>query len=148
MVFRIHSRYLDHHSNVHPVAPAGSINKEKRQYRTKDGYPFNHKALAKVFRAKMLDAITDEESALPEIYPEQWDVDCKSIGAGEKALIYLDRYLYRCVIQERTSLAPSTQPVTRMSWLRTPFRLEQCLPYRGEPVQVRFDSSRNLSVQD
>jgi hypothetical protein len=28
-------------------------------------------------------------------------VDCKSIGSGEKALIYLGRYLYRSVIREK-----------------------------------------------
>ena len=28
-------------------------------------------------------------------------VDCKSVGNGEKALVYLGRYLYRGVIQER-----------------------------------------------
>jgi Putative transposase len=28
-------------------------------------------------------------------------VDCKSVGSGEKALIYLGRYLYRGVIAEK-----------------------------------------------
>jgi Putative transposase len=38
---------------------------------------------------------------LPSRYPEKWVVDCKSVGSGEKALIYLGRYLYRGVIAEK-----------------------------------------------
>ena len=36
--------------------------------------------------------------------PEQWVVDCKHVGTGEKALVYLGRYLYRGVIQEKDIL--------------------------------------------
>lgn len=73
---------------------------------------FSHKALAKVFRAKMLEAITQAGLVLPEKYPTQWVVDCKSVGAGEKALIYLGRYLYRGVIQEKDIVACKDGKVT------------------------------------
>ena len=59
------------------------------------------KALAKVFRAKMLDAISKAGLVLPKRHPEKWVVDCKSVGTGDKALTYLGRYLYRGVIQEK-----------------------------------------------
>ena len=53
--------------------PAATIETKKRLWRTKKakgkrGYLFNHKALAKVFRAKMLDAITGEGLTLPARY--------------------------------------------------------------------------------
>ncbi len=67
----------------------------------KNGYLFNHKALAKVFRAKMLSAIEAAGLTLPERYPKDWVVACKSVGSSEKALIYHGRYLYRGVIRER-----------------------------------------------
>nr|VFK46731.1 MAG: Transposase zinc-binding domain-containing protein [Candidatus Kentron sp. SD] len=112
-VLHTHSRRLDYHPHVHLVVPAAAIDKKKKLWRTKnDGYLFNHKALAKVFRAKMLDAITDEELALPENYPKQWVVDCKSVGTGEKALIYLGRYLYRGVIREKDIVACEDGQVT------------------------------------
>jgi hypothetical protein len=38
------------------------------------------------------------------VLPERWVVDCKSVGNGAKALVYLGRYLYRGVIQERDIL--------------------------------------------
>jgi len=67
----------------------------------KDGYLFNHKALASVFRAKLLAGLKVAGLTLPNRYPTEWVVDCKSVGSGEPALIYLGRYLYRGVIREK-----------------------------------------------
>ena len=90
--------------------PAAALDGKHKQWRTKRrkakaGYLFNHKALAKVFRAKMLAAIEAAGLTLPRRYPEKWVVDCKSVGSGEKALIYLGRYLYRGVIAEKDIVA-------------------------------------------
>jgi len=32
-------------------------------------------------------------------------VDCKAVGTGEKALVYLGRYLYRGVVREKDIVA-------------------------------------------
>jgi len=69
-VLHTHSRRLDYHPHVHVVMPAATIDADKRRWRTKTSknkksYLFNHKALAKVFRAKLLDAITHEGLELP-----------------------------------------------------------------------------------
>jgi hypothetical protein len=118
-VLHTHSRRMDYHPHVHLVVPAAAIDPEKKLWRTKktqskgqNGYLFNHKALAKVFRAKLLDAITWEGLALAPSYPTQWVVDCKSVGSGEKALVYLGRYLYRGVIQEKDIIACENGQVT------------------------------------
>ena len=102
--------------------PAAAIDGEKKLWRTKggkkgkrksqSGYLFNHKALAKVFRAKMLDAIRQEKLELPLRYPETWVVDVESVGTGEKALVYLGRYLYKGVIQEKDIIACENAQVT------------------------------------
>jgi hypothetical protein len=73
---------------------------------------FNHKALARVFRAKMLDTVTHAGLGLPRRYPKQWVVDCKAVGAGAKALTYLGRYLYRGVISEADIVACHEGQVT------------------------------------
>ena len=110
-VLHTNTRPLEFHPHVHLVMPAAALDGTRRQWRTKrrgktkTGYLFNHKALAKVFRAKMLAAIEAAGLRLPLRYPEQWVVDCKSVGSGEKALIYLGRYLYRGVIAEKDIVA-------------------------------------------
>jgi hypothetical protein len=68
-------------------------------------YLFNEKAMAKVFRAKMLAAIEAAGIGLPACYPREWVAHCQSVGSGEKALISLGRYLYRGVIREQDILA-------------------------------------------
>jgi len=117
-----HSRPLDYHPHVHLVMPAAAIDKEKKKWRTKGRkknkrknprpYLFNHKALAKVFRAKLLEAITQAGLQLPVRYPETWVMDIRSVGTGEKALIYLGRYLYKGVIQEKDIIACENGQVT------------------------------------
>jgi hypothetical protein len=109
-VLHTHSRRLDYHPHVHVVMPAATIDADKRRWRTKTSrnkksYLFNHKALAKVFRAKLLDAIIQEGLELPVRYPATWVVDVKSVGSGDKALVYLGRYLYKGVIQEKDIIA-------------------------------------------
>jgi hypothetical protein len=128
-VLHTHSRRLDFHPHVHMVMPAAALDTRRKLWRTKvrrtrsprqagkatatatagnnssaGGYLFNHKALAKVFRAKMIEAITRANLVLPEKLPANWVVDCKPVGDGSKALLYLSRYLYRGVIQERDIL--------------------------------------------
>ena len=116
-VLHTHSRRLDYHPHVHLVVPAGAVDTKTRQWRVKRStrnrpYLFSHKALAKVFRAKLLQALTDAGLALPPRYPATWVVDCKAVGSGEKALVYLSRYLYRGVILEKHIVACRNGEVT------------------------------------
>jgi len=60
----------------------------------------------------MLEALTQAGLTLPARQPREWVVDCKHVGAGEKALVYLGRYLYRGALQERDILACDHGQVT------------------------------------
>jgi hypothetical protein len=109
-VLHTHSRRLDYHPHVHVVTPAAAIDAEKRRWNTKTSKNdkaslFSHKALAKVFRAKLLAGIRETGLELPDCYPKTWVVNVKSVGSGDKALVYLGRYLYKGVIQEKDILA-------------------------------------------
>jgi Putative transposase/Transposase zinc-binding domain len=134
-VLHTHSRRLDYHPHVHIVMPAAAFNRKERLWRTKDtkpnkvSYLFNHKALAKVFRAKFLDAIKAAGLTLPRRYAKVWIVDCKSVGSGQKALIYLGRYLYRGVIREQDILSTDNGHV-RFAYQnsRSKQREIRCLP--------------------
>lgn len=112
-VLHTHSRALNFHPHIHTVMPAAAIDKMNRLWRKKDDkYLFNHKALAKMFRAKLLAGLMKLGIALPKSYPEKWVVDCKSVGSGDKALVYLGRYLYRGVIREKDILSCQDGQVT------------------------------------
>ena len=112
-ILHTHCRKLDYHPHIHVVMPAASINIKSRQWRVKSGqYLFSHKALAKVFRAKLLKSLVDHHLHVPRECPQKWVVDCKHVGNGDKALIYLGRYLYRGVIQEKDILTCKDGKVT------------------------------------
>lgn len=112
-VLHTHSRRLDYHPHVHLVMPGAAFDNKQRRWRNKEGgYLFGHKALAKVFRAKMLAGIKQAGLKLPDAYPADWVVDCKAVGSGQQALVYLGRYLYRGVIQEKDILSHNNGRVT------------------------------------
>ena len=111
-VLHTHNRRLEFHPHVHLVMPAAAFDAKRRLWRNKSGFLFDHKALAKVFRAKMLEGIKQAGLKLPKHYPVEWVVDCKSVGSGDKALVYLGRYLYRGVLPEKNIVANRDGNVT------------------------------------
>ena len=130
-VLHTHNRRLDYHPHLHLVMPAAAFDKKQRRWRNKEGgYLFNHKALAKVFRAKVLAGIKQAGLKLPSGYPTDWVVDCKQVGSGQQALVYLGRYLYRGVIQEKDILSCDNGRVT----------------FRYENGQTKKTETRTLSA--
>ncbi|MGP1682321.1 MAG: IS91 family transposase [Giesbergeria sp.] len=114
-VLHTHNRALGYHPHVHLAMPAAALDADKRlwrRWRQDQGYLFNHKALAKVFRGKLLDQLRLQGLGLPVATPERWVVDCKRLGHGAGILAYLGRYLYRGVIQERDILRCDDTGVT------------------------------------
>ena len=112
-VLHTHSRARSFHPHVHYIVPAGALDKRHRLWRSKKGsYLFHEGNLAKVFRAKWLHAMAEHGLKVKATVPDDWVVDCRHVGAGEKALIYLGAYLYRGVIQEKDILSCSDGMVT------------------------------------
>jgi hypothetical protein len=100
-VLHTHSRKLAYHPHIHVMLPAGSFHKKTLGWHTlKSKYLFNQAALAKVFRAKFLDALNKHQVRLPLSVPKKWIAQCQHVGKGLPALKYLARYLYRGVINE------------------------------------------------
>ncbi|TVT48430.1 MAG: transposase [Denitromonas halophila] len=117
-VLHTHNRRLDFHPHVHLLVPAAALDDKRQRWRArrraKSGRPylFNAKALAKVFRARMLAALAAAGLSLAARAPAQWVAHCKSVGHGDKALLYLGRYLYRGVIREADIVACRNGQVT------------------------------------
>ena len=76
-VVHTNTRQWAFHPHVHRVMPAAAVDGKCRQWRTqrrgkaKAVYLFNHKALAKVFRANMLAGLAAAGLTLPRRYPEK-----------------------------------------------------------------------------
>jgi hypothetical protein len=128
-VLHTHARNMDFHPHVHVVMPAAALDKTKNLWRrlkpsARGGYLFSEKALAKMFRGKLLDGLRKAGLSLPRDMPKQWMVQCKSVGDGSKALVYLGRYLYRGVIQEKDILSCKDGQVT-YQWIDSETKKKQ-----------------------
>jgi hypothetical protein len=114
-VLHTHSRALELHPHVHLALPAAALDEARRLWRqlpAEQGYLFNHKALAKVFRGKLMDCLKARGLQPPIVLPERWVVDCKRLDHGDSAIVYLGRYLYRGVIQEQDIVRMDDSGVT------------------------------------
>jgi hypothetical protein len=112
-VLHTHSRRLAYHPHVHLVVPGGCLDTRRRQWKTMRGkYLFNERALARVFRARVLAAIKAAGLGLPVALPSQWVAHCARAGRGLPALKYLSRYLYRGVISEENIIANDGEQIT------------------------------------
>lgn len=108
-----HNRRLDFHPHLHVIVPGGGIDRRRRQWKKLRGrYLFNAFALARVFRGRMLSALTDARVRIPDDRPSQWVVHCAHVGSGEQALQYLSRYLYQGVIAQNKLVAFDSETVT------------------------------------
>jgi len=112
-VLHTQTRRLDYHPHVHVIIPGGAIDARGRCWRTPKGrYLFSHKALATVFRARVLEGLRAAGLAPATPLPKRWVVDCRHVGTGEPALKYLSRYLYRGVIGDEQLVADDGDSVT------------------------------------
>ena len=112
-VLHTHTRQLDYHPHLHIVVTGGGYNKQRKQWcKNKGKYLFNEFALAKVWRARMLEFLNKEQLKLPEKLPEKWVVDCRNVGQGLPTLKYLSRYLYRGVLPDKNIVAVKDGKVT------------------------------------
>lgn len=93
MVLHTNTRNLDFHPHIHAVIPGGGIDRRSRYWKkTKRDYLFNGKALAKVFRARFLEAILKAGLIIPVKTPKKWVgtlYQCRKRDRGSQILIAL-----------------------------------------------------------
>lgn len=106
-VLHTHSRRLDYHPHIHYVVPGGGLNRKGNRWKKS---PRNllvwAPALSRLFRGKFLALLGELDFTFPrKLTQSDWVVHCKSVGTGEKSLVYLSRYLYRGVLSEKAILS-------------------------------------------
>jgi hypothetical protein len=117
MVGVLHSwgRNLSYHPHVHYLVPAGGLAADSKTLRSsgqawlaaRHDFLLPVKALSKIFRAKMRQALSQAGSDWPipsEVWQREWVVHCKPVGSGRLALKYLAPYIFRVAISNRRIL--------------------------------------------
>jgi len=105
VVLHTHNRGLDYHPHAHFIVPGLAVDTRRRLWRRLEKpYFANGRALACVFRAKLLERLREAKLELPADLPQRWIAHCDHVGNGLPALKCLSRYLYRGVVRERDIL--------------------------------------------
>jgi hypothetical protein len=98
-VLQTWTRDLQYHPHVHYLVPGGGLAPDGQTWRRAKNHFFVHvKPLARLFRAKLRDALRQTElltQVSSATWAQDWVVDCRPVGSGEAALKYLAPYVFR-----------------------------------------------------
>jgi hypothetical protein len=89
-VLQTWTRDLRYHPHIHYVVPGGGLSEDGQNWLASKAEFFVHvKPLSRLFRAKMRAAL--HQSAVyaeiePEVWEQEWVVDCRSVGSRRAAL--------------------------------------------------------------
>ena len=110
------TRQLEYHPHIHFLVTGGGVAPDGSWKTPSGSFLIPVRALSAVFRARFRDALRKELPAVfaqiaPETWKRDWVVHSKSVGSGEKALLYLSRYIYRVALANRHILSADSQAI-------------------------------------
>lgn len=97
-------QYL-YHPHIHILATGGGLDPSGAWREANPMFLVPVRALSEIFRARVRDALRDRHPALftaipSAVWRSSWVVHSKPVGAGDKALSYLARYIYRVALAD------------------------------------------------
>ncbi len=105
-----------YHPHIHYLVPAGGLAAQGQWLPAKHPkFLVPVKALGKIFRAKFRDALKKTSLYLqlpPQIWKQDWVVDCEPVGSGQATLKYLAPYVFRVALSNNRILKLENSQVT------------------------------------
>ncbi len=101
-VLQTWTRDLRYHPHIHYLVPGGGLSEDGQQWMASKAEFFVHvKPLSRLFRAKLRAELRESARYAeiePEVWEQEWVVDCRSVGSGRAALKYLAPYIFRVAL--------------------------------------------------
>jgi hypothetical protein len=103
------TRQLLYHPHVHFIASGGGLAADGSWREARPKFLVPVRALSVLFAARFRDLLRDRHPALfaevpASVWRQAWVVHSKPVGAGEKALAYLARYVFRVALADSAIL--------------------------------------------
>lgn len=99
------TRDLRYHPHIHYLVPGGGLSEDgQRWLASKAEFFVPVKPLSRLFRAKMRAELRESvfyDEIEPEVWEQEWVVDCRSVGNGRAALKYLAPYIFRIALSNK-----------------------------------------------
>jgi hypothetical protein len=109
-------RNLAYHPHIHYLVPAGGWREaEQRWVPTQHNFLLPVRALSRVFRGKLQQALRDCDCYVripARVWQQEWVVHCEAVGSGLQALQYLAPYIFRVALSNNRLLKLETDRVT------------------------------------
>lgn len=109
-------RLLQYHPHIHYIVPGGAFSREDGLwYSSGRDYYLPEKALAKIFKAKLLNLLKKEDLLNQISYDARkidWNVDCQAIGTGIESIKYLAPYVFKVAISNSRIVKVENRIVT------------------------------------
>jgi len=102
------SRTLLFHPHVHYLIPGGGLSPDGRRWvAVRNQFLFPVKVLGAHYRTLFKERLQMEQPELfqqvpAKVWKRHWNVDCRPAGAGENALRYLARYVFKTATANKT----------------------------------------------
>lgn len=117
------TRLLEYHPHIHFLVTGGGVTPDGSWLSTSGSFLVPVHALSAIFRARFRDALKKDLPAVfaavpAKVWKQDWVVHSKSVGSGEKALLYLSRYLYRVALANSQILSADARSI-RFRYRRT-----------------------------
>jgi hypothetical protein len=109
------TRQLEYHPHIHFLVPAGGLDKQGQWVHGRQDFFLPVRALSRIFRAKMRDALRDLNLLYlveEDVWKNEWNVNCENKGNGMYALSYLSNYLFRVAISNSRIVRTDAQTTT------------------------------------
>jgi len=101
-VLQTWTRDLRYHPHIHFLVPGGGLSEDGQRWVASKAAFFVHvKPLSRLFRGKLQAALRESaisDEIAPEVWEQEWVVDCRSVGSGRTALKYLAPYIFRIAL--------------------------------------------------
>jgi putative transposase/transposase-like zinc-binding protein len=115
-VLQTWTRDVRYHPHIHYLVPGGGLSEDGQSWLASKAEFFVHvKPLSRLFRAK-LQAALRESAVYPEIEPQVWEqdwvVDCRSVGSGRAALKEMAPYIFRIALSNNRIVRVADGEVT------------------------------------
>ncbi len=115
-VLQTWTRDLRYHAHIHYLLPGGGMSDAGQRWMASKAEFFVHvKPLSRLFRAKLRAALRENEvyaDIEPEVWEQEWVVDCRGVGSGRAALKYLAPYIFRVALSNNRIVEVENDQVT------------------------------------
>jgi putative transposase/transposase-like zinc-binding protein len=115
-VLQTWTRDLRYHPHIHYLVPGGGLSEDGQNWvASKTDFFVHVKPLSRLFRAKLRAALRESgfyAEIEPEVWEQEWVVDCRGVGSGRAALKYLAPYIFRIALSNNRIVSVEDDQVT------------------------------------